>query len=394
LIFFAAGEASGDHYAAAIFQRLQDRHPDLQAMGLGGHESREAGIDTVVDLAEVSVMGLFEVLAQYRHLKRTLDDLIETLDNRRPDLLIAIDFQEFNQRLARAARERGIPVLFFVAPQVWAWRPKRAEHFNEVADRLAVLFDFEVPLFERHGVPTTHVGHPLLDLIDQTLDRSKARDALDLPATPAKLIGLLPGSRRGELKRILPTLLKAAEHMHQEHPDWRFVLPVASSLDPDSVAGMVYRANLSPGLRQALQIVEGEARSVMAACDVLCIASGTATLEAALIGTPMVIVYRSNPLTYLLARQLVATPWIGLPNIIAGHGVVPELIQSQATPRAIADQATALLLNEDQATEQREYFAEIRQRLGGSQSGSALDRLADLADRMMKTEPRSADRIS
>ncbi len=382
LIFFAAGEASGDHYAAELYQRLHDRHPHLQAIGLGGAESRDAGIDTLVDMAEVSVMGLVEVLSHYRHLRQTLDQLIAALDERRPDLLIAIDFQEYNQRLARAARERGIPVLFFVAPQVWAWRPKRAEHFSEIADRLAVLFDFEVPLFERHGVPTTHVGHPLLDLIDGKNSAGQARAKLELPAAPAKVIGLLPGSRRGEIKRLLPTLLDTAQRLHRNHPDWHFVLPIARSLDADAIRGQIL-ATVRSGLKQHLHIVDGEARTVMAACDALCITSGTATLEAALIGTPMVIIYRSNPLTYLLASRLVATPWIGLPNIIAGHDVVPELIQSGASPKAIAAEVESLLTDTKQADDQRTSFAEIRMRLGASQKGSALDRLAQLAEDML-----------
>ena len=387
LIFFAAGEASGDHYAAALFQRLRARHPELRAIGLGGQESRDAGIETTVDLAEVSVMGLVEVLAHYRHLRRVMDQLIQTLERTRPALVIAIDFQEFNQRLSKAARALGIPVLFFVAPQVWAWRPGRAAKFAQVADHLAVLFDFEVPLFASHGMPTTHVGHPLVDLIGTPPGRSEARDHLGIAASASILIGLLPGSRRSEIRRLLPLLLQAADRMLQQHPEWQFILPIASSLNRADIEQLIDDCAISPELQRVLTLVDGQARIVMAACDALCITSGTATLEAALIGTPMVIVYRASGLTYQIARRMVATNWIGLPNIVAGRDVVPELIQSAATPDAIARQAGALIDQPERAARQRAAFTEIRQHLDGHadgrEAGRALDRLADLAEQML-----------
>ena len=378
----AAGEASGDMYAAELLDALHERLPDLQAFGLGGARSRAAGMETIVDMDRVSVMGLAEVVRHYPDLRRAMHEMTDALEARRPDLLVAIDFQEFNQRLARAARARGIPVLFFVAPQVWAWRANRARHFHEIADHLAVLFDFEVPLFERHGLPTTHVGHPLIDLIDREApSRSDARRALSLDDdTP--VIGLLPGSRRGEIERLLPVFLQAAERLLAADVRRVFLLPRAGSIDPRWLAARVDAAAPSPPLRERLMVVDRGSRRVMAASDALLVASGTASLEAALIGTPMVIAYRTSALTHALARRLVRIEHVGLPNIILGREVVPERIQHQATPGRLAADVEDVLSPQGNAA-QRTALADVRERLG---AGGAFERLADLAVDMIEEQ--------
>jgi len=378
-ILIAAGEASGDMYAAELMPRLIERLPGLTAYGLGGAQSRAAGIETVVDMDQVSVMGLVEVLRHYGQLRAAMNTLVEALDRDRPDLVIVIDFQEFNQRLAKAAKARGIPVLFFVAPQVWAWRAGRARHFHRYADHLAVLFDFEVPLFAQHGLPTTHVGHPLIELIDREApDQAEARHALSLPDHDP-VVGLLPGSRRGEIERLLPTFLAAAERLLEADPTRCFVLPRADSIDSDWLTDHIAACSPSVRLHERLTITTGGARRVMAASDALLIASGTASLEAALIGTSMVIAYRSNGLTYALARHLVRIEHIGLPNIILGREAVPERLQDAATPERLADDIEQLL-SPDGSAAQRAALREIRGRLG--QRG-AFDRLADLAAGMI-----------
>ncbi|MCL7744479.1 lipid-A-disaccharide synthase [Guyparkeria hydrothermalis] len=378
-ILFAAGEASGDMYAAELMPRLAERLPGVSAFGLGGAQSRAAGIDTIVDMDQVSVMGLVEVLRHYGQLRAAMNTLIEALDSRRPDLVIVIDFQEFNQRLAKEAKARGIPVLFFVAPQVWAWRPGRAKHFDRYADQLAVLFDFEVPLFARHGLPTTHVGHPLLDLVDREApERATARHALSLTADET-VIGLLPGSRKSEIERLLPVFLEAADRLLAADPERRFVVPRAGSIDPDWLDAQIEAADLTDALRARLSVTEGGARQVMAASDALLVASGTATLEAALIGTPQVIAYRTNALTYALARYLVRIEHVGLPNVILGRTAIPERIQHEATPNRLAPDIESILSRRG-AREQRAALGEVRERLG---AGGALERLADLAARML-----------
>lgn len=391
-LFFAAGEASGDHYAAELFQRLNTLCPGSVAQGLGGTESRTAGIETVVDLNTVSVMGLVEVLRHYGQLKQALNTLIDAMVAFQPDILIAIDFQEFNQRLAKAARARGIKVLFFVAPQVWAWRPKRAAKFSEVADHLAVLFDFEVPLFAQYGLPTTHVGHPLRDMIPPescktaaTRDAVQARARQTLGIAPErKLIGLLPGSRRSEISRLLCTQLASAQRLLNAHPDWLFALPIADSIAPDWFEQELTKCAISPELRAALTLVNGQAREVMAASDALIIASGTATLEAALIGTPMVIVYKTHPITYWLARHLVHIERIGLPNIVLSRNVFPELIQDAASPEAITNQIDALMIENEERESQNAALAEIPQHLGDP---GALAHLAKLVQELTRETP-------
>jgi len=378
-IVIAAGEASGDMYAAELMPRLTERMPGLTAFGLGGAQSRAAGIDTIVDMDQVSVMGLVEVLRHYGRLKAAMNTLVEALDQQRPDLVIVIDFQEFNQRLAKAAKARGIPVLFVVAPQVWAWRAGRAKHFARYADHLAVLFDFEAPLFAAHGLPTTHVGHPLLDLIEREApDRAAARALLSIPAEDT-VIGLLPGSRRSEIGRLLPVFLATAERLRQADPARRFLLARAESIDSDWLREQLDDAAPSSALRDRLTITGG-ARRVMAASDALLVASGTATLEAALIGTPQVIAYRSNALSYQLAKRLVHLEHIGLPNIILGHAAIPERLQQDATPARLAPDIETLLTRRGTQAQKAE-LGEIRARLG---AGGALDRLADLAAGMLK----------
>ena len=378
-ILVAAGEASGDMYAAELMPRLTARLPGLTAFGLGGAQSRAAGIDTIVDMDQVSVMGLVEVLRHYGQLRAAMNTLVEALEQRRPDLVIAIDFQEFNQRLAKAAKARGIPVLFFVAPQVWAWRAGRAKHFDRFADHLAVLFDFEVPLFARHRLTTTHVGHPLLDLIDREApDRSTARTTLSL-ADDETVIGLLPGSRRGEIERLLPVFLATAERLLATDPDRRFLVPRAGSIDAEWLTTQIDAAEPSDALRDRLTITAAGARQVMAASDALLVASGTATLEAALIGTPQVIAYRSNALTYALAKRLVQVEHVGLPNVILGRAAVPERIQHEATATRLAPDVEAIVSRRG-ARAQRAELETIRERLG---AGGALDRLADLTAGMV-----------
>ncbi|MFO7581103.1 lipid-A-disaccharide synthase [Guyparkeria sp.] len=383
-VMLAAGEASGDMYAAELITALRRRLPALQAFGLGGAQSRAAGMETIVDMDRVSVMGLVEVIRHYPDLRAAMNEMVAALDEHRPDLLIAVDFQEFNQRLARAARARGIPVLFFVAPQVWAWRPGRARHFSQIADHLAVLFDFEKPLFERHGLPTTHVGHPLIDLIDREApSRNTARGQLGL-SDDTPVIGLLPGSRHGEIERLLPTFLATAERLLAADGTRRFLLPRAGSVKPEWLERLITATAPSTELREALTVLDGSSRSVMAASDALLVASGTASLEAALIGTPMVIAYRTNALTHAIARRLVRIEHIGLPNIVLGREAVPERIQQDATPdRLVVDMEA--ILQPAGATAQCRDLAEIRDRLG---AGGALERLADLAAGMIKSPDR------
>ncbi|MDD3609850.1 MAG: lipid-A-disaccharide synthase [Halothiobacillaceae bacterium] len=369
-IMIAAGEASGDMYGAILARKLRERCPQVALSGMGGPALREAQVRLDVDADGLGVVGLIEVLRHYPQLRRALRTLTQRVCTDRPDLLILIDYQEFNQRLAREARRCGVPVLFFVGPQVWAWRPRRVFKLRDKVDRMALLFPFEPPLYAGAGIEAECVGHPLVDEIPPHPDRAAARAALGL-AGDAPLIGLLPGSRRSEIERLMPLMAQTARRLLSLHPQWRFALPVAPTLDRAQV-----QTWLDEDLRTRVHLLEGRSREVMAACDALLIASGTATLEAGLIGTPMAIVYRTQWLTYQIARHLVNITHIGLPNIVAGEGIVREFIQDAATPEALAAEMERLLGDSAYADAQRQALAGLRQKLG---DGGALDRLAATA---------------
>lgn len=362
-IYLAAGEASGDLYAALLIEQLQRSHPNIQIRGLGGQRARNAGMHTVVDLKTVSVMGLTEVIRYYPALKGAMHELTVDMAEHKPDLLIAIDFQEFNQRLAKQARALGIPVLFFIAPQVWAWRAGRVKKAQHYADEIATLFAFEQPLFAPY-VKTTHVGHPLVDDIEGFL---AARQAKPDP----NQIGLLPGSRSGEITRLLPVFIQAAFNLWQHNPDRHFVLPCAESIDSDWLEKYVDQLLPDPAFTEQIRIIDGQSRAVMQDSRLLLCASGTATLEAGLIGTPVIIGYKTSALTYQLGRWLIQTRFIGLPNILSQQQIVPELIQHALTAQSLTETAEQLL-NDAAAEKQRAALAGLKAQLG---NGGAITRL-------------------
>lgn len=375
-VYLAAGEASGDMYAALIIRELKKNHPDLSVRGLGGSRARTAGMDTVVDLNTVSVMGISEVVRYYPTLKQAMNTLVADMAAQRPQVLIAIDFQEFNQRLARKARTLGIPVVFFIAPQVWAWRPRRVRKAPQYADHIATLFAFEQSLFAPY-VRATHVGHPLVDSIAQYLGEHQN------PSQPNQ-IGLLPGSRYSEIERLLPVFLKAAYHLWQTENNRYFVLPKAENIDAQWLTTLVDKHLPEPAFKSALHIIHGQSRLVMQESRLLLIASGTATLEAGLIGTPMIIGYKTSALTYVIGKSMIKTQHIGLPNIISQREIVPELIQQQLTDHTLAQAAEKLLTDETAYLQQKTDLAGLEKQLG--QPG-AIKRLVGLVDDYLHPQP-------
>jgi lipid-A-disaccharide synthase len=370
-VMIIAGEASGDTHAAEMFQALRAMRPGLQAYGMGSTRMRDAGIDLLVDANEISVMGLWEVLIQYRKLKRTLKYLQDEMLRRRPDLLILVDFVEFNLKLAEAAKQAGIRVLFYVSPQIWAWRPGRIHKIGQKIDMMAVIFPFEVSYYRKAGIPVRYVGHPL---VDQVMESRAHAVPIDLEG-PGPIVGLLPGSRRGEIQRILPTLLESAALLHEEHADIQFLLPLAHTLTA---------ADLQPLLDQypdlPLTLIKGRSHDVMAASDAVMAASGTATLEIALYDVPMAIVYRLSPLSYWILKSLVNIDYVGLPNIVAGREVVREFIQGEARAELICEEIDRILTDPDYQAKIRAGLKEIRDKLG---EGGGTRRVAMVADEML-----------
>lgn len=358
-LLLSCGEPSGDLYAGALTRELRALIPDLAVAGLGGPQFAAAGGRLIDDYRGLAATGLTEVLATLPKSAATLRRLVAYAREERPDALIIIDFPEINLRLARAVRKLGIPVIYYVAPQIWAWRPWRLKTIRELVDRVLVIFPFEEALYRDGGVPVEFVGHPLVDLVSVTASRGEFLTRLGLDPI-ARTVAVLPGSRPNEVSRILPDLLAAGRLIADRVPGVQFVVARAPHLD----ASLFRDANDPPGLRMA--VVEGQTDTALASADVALTASGTATVQTALHDLPMVVVYRLSPLTYQLGRRFVRVDTFAMVNLIAGERIVPELIQEAFTPQAVADEATSMLTDAARARTIRDGLQRVRARLGGS----------------------------
>ncbi|WP_276315666.1 lipid-A-disaccharide synthase [Ectothiorhodospira shaposhnikovii] len=373
-VMVVAGEVSGDLHAANMVRAMEGLRPGNRYTGMGCGAMREAGVELIVDAGRLAVVGLWEVIAQYRDIRRALETLKQHLRSDPPDLLVLVDYVEFNLRLARAAKALGIRVLFYVSPQIWAWRPHRVKRIGRVIDAMAVLFPFEVDVYRRYGIPVRYVGNPLVDVVHPSAAPDKILADLGLdPDHPP--LALLPGSRGGELRRHLPIMMETCRWLRRRHPDIRFVMPLAPGVD---VAGDV-APHLDPSLD--IRLVSGQTYDVMAVSRALIIASGTATLEAALLRTPMAIIYRVSPITHAILSRLILIPHIGLANIVAGRAVVREFVQDAATAENIGAEVERLLMDEDYHRSVVNALGEVRERLGeGGGSGKVARMALELID--------------
>jgi lipid-A-disaccharide synthase len=369
-VMISCGEPSGDLYAGALVNALRAIDPSVEAFGFGGEQLAAAGAELVGDYRGVSVTGLVEALAVLPRSWRMLRTLGDAARVRKPDVFVAIDFPDFNFRLLPVMRRLGVPVVYYVSPQLWAWRAGRLDTIRRYVDRMLVIFPFEQEMYERAGVPVEFVGHPLIDLLDS--DSREPREtflsAHGLDASKP-VLALLPGSRPNEVRLILPTLVDAARLVAQRVSHAQFLIARAPSLDDAVFAPL--EALRTAGVPFA--IAARAADNVLAAADAVVTASGTATIQTALHGKPMVVVYRLAPLTYALARRAVRVTTYGMVNLVAGRTIVPELIQERFTPQAVADEAVSLLTDRARADAVKRDLAEVRQRLG---SGGASARAA------------------
>lgn len=355
-VMMSCGEASGDLYAGALALELQRLAPGVHIVGIGGEKLHAAGAELVADYRGLSVTGIIEVLSILPRSLRVLKQMRERMLRDRPDVIVLIDFPDFNFRLASAARELGIPIVYYVSPQIWAWRPGRIKVIKQVASKVLVIFPFERTLYEDAGVPVEFVGHPLPALIQVTEPRERLLAGVGLdPAAPT--VALLPGSRPNEVRSILPNLVEAATAIRARVPNAQFVIARAPKLSDQMFEPFSRFAGPSA-------IVAGRADDVLNASDVVITASGTATVQAALHGKPMVIVYRLAPLTYRIGRPFVKVDTFGMVNLLAGRRVVPELIQDDFTPARVADETVSLLTDPARAAEMRRALAEVRTALG------------------------------
>lgn len=368
-IMIVAGEASGDIYGADLVRKARHLDSKLHFFGIGGSLMREAGVTTLVDSADIAVMGLVEVLKHFDVISSAFSKLKNILQKDPPELLILIDYPGFNLRLANVAKNAGVKVLYYISPKVWAWKAGRIRKIAATVNRMAVIFPFEVPLYEKAGVPVSFVGHPMLDLVNVRMNREEAAISFNLDPSK-KTVGLFPGSRKSEIERILPAILAAAERLHKRFPDLQFVLPLASTLSEADIRPHLNGIGITP------VITDQRIHDLIRACDAIISVSGTVTLEIALVGTPMVIIYKLAPLTYQVAKRVVKIDHIGLCNIVAGRGIVRELIQEQANPEEIAAEIEKILTDESYRAKMNGELAAIREKLGG---GGAALRTANLA---------------
>ena len=368
-VAMVAGEASGDLLASLLLQAMRRRWPAMVAGGIGGPKMEQKGFEAWWPSDRLAVRGYVEVLRHYRGISRIREALAERLLAHPPRAFIGIDAPDFNLGLEERLKRRGIPSIHFVCPSIWAWRGGRVKRIARSTDHVLCLFPFEPELLHAHGVAATYVGHPLADVIPMEPDRLAARQALTLPAQ-ATVVALLPGSRRSEIQYIAPALMQAARLLQAARPDIRFVLPVAPGLD--SLLQPLAATHGPPGL----QLLPGRSHEALAACDLTLIASGTATLEAALFKRPMVIAYRMHPLSWQLMKRMAYQPWVGLPNILCRDFVVPELIQEACTPQRLAQEALRWLDQDARREQVHQRFTALHHQLRCDTATRATDAIA------------------
>ena len=365
-ILVVAGEASGDLHAARLVSELRRLEPDLGFFGLGGDEMREAGVEALAHSREISVVGITEVARILKRARQIFAELLREVDRRRPAAAVLVDFPDFNLRLARELKKRGVAVLYYISPQVWAWRRGRIKTIARLVDRMLVLFPFEVDFYRRYGVDVVHVGHPLVDEVPALPSAWERGEPLDEPFR----LALLPGSRVSEVEALLPVMLDAVRQLAAELPVEARLIK-APTIPQELVEEEIDLAGLP------VRIISEDRFAAVADSHLALCASGTATLEVGLLGTPTVMLYRLGRWTWLFARLLVRLPYVSLVNLVLGRPVIPELLQRAAHPERIAAEAEQILLDERRRDAMRAGLAELRSRLGeGGASGRAAREVA------------------
>ena len=356
-IMIVAGEASGDMHGAALVREMSKINPSLHFYGIGGSQLEKMGVNLLVNNSSMAVMGIIEIVSKLRSILKILGMMKKSLDEDRPDLLILIDYADFNLRLAKAAKKKGIKVFYYISPKVWAWRKSRIDQIKKFVDTMAVIFPFEVDTYATKGYTVHYVGHPLVDMVQPHYAKQDSRKKIGI-AEDKTTIALLPGSRLSEVTKLLPEMLIAAEILTEKIPDVQFVLPLADTLEEKIIF------DISKSSSVKIKVIAGKTYDVIASADLAIVASGTATLETGLLCVPMIIIYKLSPISVLIARMIINPQHIGLVNIIAGKTIVPELIQSDANGPRIASEALAILLNEEKKQEMIAQLSDIRAKLG------------------------------
>lgn len=343
--------------------------PDLRFYGIGGRKMREAGVELIADAADMAVVGLTEVVGKLGMILGVMRRMKLALKKLKPALLILIDYPDFNLRLGKAAKKNGVRVFYYISPQIWAWRKGRIHKIREIVDKMAVILPFEEQVYRQVSMDVSFVGHPLLDVVKTKYTRQEALSKFDLQ-DGITTVGLLPGSRKGEVSKLLPVMLKAARILMQSRQPVQFILPLADALDRGFVEEMIRQESVP------VRVVPNEIYDVIGVSDIVVVASGTATLETALLGTPMVIIYKVSPLSYYVGTKVINVTHIGLANLIAGKTIVPELIQDDANPNRIAAEVIGILADELRMQSIKEELNQIREKLGSPGASEKAARLA------------------
>lgn len=367
-ILIIAGEASGDLHGSGVVKALLQLSSDVQVYGVGGGNMRQAGAELIIDSSRLAVVGITEVFGKIGNLVRAYWQLKQFIKTNHLALLILIDFPDFNLLLARVAKGMGVPVLYYISPQVWAWRSGRVKKIAERVDKMAVILPFEVPIFRKVGLDVEFVGHPLLDLVGLHQQEIAFPHVEEWKGAP--LVTLLPGSRTKEVKSLLPGMMRAVEVIRENKPGAKFILALAPGLSIQEVKKFLTSSTAT------VTIVQGQTYRAIQAADLVLVASGTATLETAILAKPMVILYQVSSLSYWIGKALVKINWIGLVNIVAGKRVVPELLQQEAKGERIAAEALKILEDESYRQEILQGLAEVRAKLGTPGAGERVAKMA------------------
>jgi len=372
-IMIVAGESSGDLLAASVVNAIKANSPHYYVCGLGGSALAATGTDMLGDISDLAVMGIWEVILNYRKIKRVLTHLESELASRKPDLLILVDYVEFNLKLAKTAKQLGIKVLFFVSPQVWAWRQGRVKKIGSRIDMMAVLFPFEVKYYQKENVPVSYVGHPMIERVKPEYSYDDSLNHFSVkPDHP--IIGLFPGSRQSEIVHILPVMIDTAEQLKIQHPSAQFLLPVASNLSEDFLRTHMGNTKLD------IKVVSDHPYDVMQLCDVIVTAAGTANLEIALMGKPMVVLHRMPALSYFILIRLVTIKLYSLVNIISDKEVIKELVQKDATPEKALNEINRILGDSTYRQTMVDALTDVKARMG---KGGAAENVALLAEQLL-----------
>jgi lipid-A-disaccharide synthase len=373
-VLIVAGEASGDLHGANLVRAMKRQDPTITVSGIGGTQMEQAGVKILISASEMAVVGLTEAILRLRVIFRARQELKNLLKNDpRPALLILIDYPDFNIHLASLAKRWNVPVLYYISPQVWAWRKGRVNKLAKRVDRMAVILPFEEDFYRNKGVDVTYVGHPILDAIPDHLEKEEVIGEMGLQnASP--VLGLLPGSRQEEIKNVLPSMVKACEILSSRYPNLECVLPIASTVSEEWVQSFLRE---SPA---KIHISNLNIYRILRVCDLALVASGTATLETAIMGIPMIVVYRLSPITYWIAKKFVKLPYVSLANFVAGKPIVPELIQKELSPDRLADEALKILEGRQRREDMIRNLEAVRNRLG---ERGASERAARITIEMM-----------